>query len=183
MTVTAATVSDCYHRMMGRSWWEENRQQLWQRGRHRQTCTGQPLLVIVWLESDSQHRQAGWNHRMRPARCENKADSAAAVMWKSLSAAHILYPISCVKSGWLLCYPLPLTHSPCNLLQQGGGRVIVYLHMGTYLLYVHHRSVCLLLPIEASGQYCRCSLSHNIVVARGWRSISWYHLIDIIPMV
>jgi len=48
-------------------------------------------------------------------------------------------------------------------------------------------SVCMLLPsiwislVVVSVRYHRCSHSHDIIAMCGWRSISWYRLIDIIP--
>ena len=78
------------------------------------------------------------------------------------------------RGGRPLCYPSP---SPRNLLLRG--------QASEPSSFMHH-SVCVLLPSigisrVTSARYCRCSLSHDIVAMCGWRSISRYRLIDIIP--
>jgi len=81
-----------------------------------------------------------------------------------------------VLGGRLLCYPSP---SPRNLLLRG--------QASEPSPFMHH-SVCVLLPSigicrVTSARYRRRSLSQDIVAMCGWRSISRYRLIDIIPTV
>jgi len=79
-----------------------------------------------------------------------------------------------VLGGRPLCYPSP---SPHNLLLRG--------QASEPSSFMHH-SVCVLLPSigisrVTSARYRRRSLSRDIVAVCGWRSISRYRLIDIIP--
>jgi len=78
------------------------------------------------------------------------------------------------RGGWPLCYPSP---SPCNLLLRG--------QASEPSSFMHH-SICVPLPsigisLVTSARYRRRSLSNDIVAMCGWRSISRYRLIDIIP--
>jgi len=107
--------------------------------------------------------------------------------WKRLRCRQILYPIN-VLGGRPLCYPFP---SPRNLLLWGRR---LNCQPATWILAlpcftcgrVHgDLSACYLpsirISLVASARYHMCSLSHDIAVMYGWRSISRYRLIDIIP--
>ena len=100
----------------------------------------------------------------------------------------ILYLIN-VLGGRPLCYPLPLT------AQSATGRRL-NCQPATCILAlarltrgrVRGGPVCMLLPsirisLVASARYRMCSLSHDITAMYGWRSISRYRLIDIIPSI
>ena len=92
--------------------------------------------------------------------------------------------------GRPLCYPHPLaTQSAATW--QASKLSTCYLHTGTPPALLADVCVvdlsCVLLPsirisLVASARYRRCSFSHDIIAMMcGWRSISRYRLIDIIP--
>ena len=156
LTVVAESCCCCMTRRG--VWWEEAKQHLWHSASSTHAPTGllSLLLIVIvcWLNAHP--------HTQRERACEPRR--------------YCIQFLINVLGGRPLCYPSP---SPRNLLQRG--------QASEPSSFMHH-SVCVLLPSigisrVTSARYRRRSLSHDIVAMCGWRSISRYRLIDIIPSV
>jgi len=118
--------------------------------------------------TDKQHAQLWWDqHTVRPRLIQQQHERAC---WRCIQ-----FLIN-VLGGRPLCYPIPLTAQSVATVLRGQGR----------RLNRQPSCICLLLPFirisrVTSARYRRRSLSHDIVGMCGWRSISRYRLIDIIP--
>jgi len=87
-----------------------------------------------------------------------------------------------IRRSWRTPLPPPLAQSPCNLLQVATGERSDLYADG----WAWHCEAAVHRPARErasrlAARYCRRALSHDIVVMRGYRSISRYRLIDIIP--
>ena len=148
--------------------------------------------VLPALKSiKKQHTRSIWCLQLTHS--ETTASSAAA--WKSLRVKQIMYPISQRAGLSVVVVGGSATSSRrhaicCYLLRAGQASKLstCYLHTGTPPHY-SWTDVCMLMSsirislVVAPAQYRRHSLSHDIVAMCGWRSISRYRLIDIIPTV
>jgi len=89
------------------------------------------------------------------------------------------------------CYPLPLIMESVATGRRLNCELVTYIPAFPCLTRrLHSGSVCVLmssirisLVVVFFTLYRRCSLSYDIVAMCGWRLISWYRLVDIIPSV